>query len=329
MPRFTDIIGQQHIKEHLQGALKSGHVGHAYIISGEKGSGKEFVAKVFSQALVCEKGGDDPCGECPACKKAETRNHPDIIFVMRDHPSVGVEEIREKVTDNISIKPYSAPYKVYIICEAEKLTPQAQNALLKTLEEPPAYAVIILLTSNVESLLPTVRSRCVELEMKPVPADLMKKYLMNEVEIPDYRADVCIAYAQGNIGKAREMAGSDDFSAVQNSALSLLRTLKDISLGEQIELIRSMSEYKVDPKEYLDILSVWYRDVLLFKATGETDILIYRDELPVIRKVAGRSSYEGIQDVLNAIQKAKMRLDANVNFELTMELLLSTIREKG
>ncbi len=330
MAGFKDLVGQKEIKEHLQNAISTHKVSHAYIINGEKGSGKEFVAKLFAKTLQCEKGGTEPCGGCRSCKQMESGNQPDVVYVTRDNAtSLGVEEIRKQILADVDIRPYSSPYKLYIIPDAEKMTAQAQNALLKTLEEPPEYAVILLLTSNAGSFLQTIRSRCVQLDMKPVPNALLKEYLMEKMMIPDYRADVCVAFAQGNIGKAREMASSDDFSAIQKSALTLVKNARQTPLGDMILLIQSMSEYKVAASEYLDIISVWYRDVLLFKATGETEGLVYRDELATIRKVADRCSYEGIETVLEAIKKAKTRLSANVSFDLTMELLLSTIQEKG
>ena len=330
MPGFSDIVGQEQIKSHLKNAIKMNKVSHAYIINGEKSSGKEFMASVIAQTLVCEKGGEEPCGECHACKQAASKSHPDIKYITHEKPaSIGVDDVREQISEDVAIKPYSAPYKVYIVSEAEKMTVQAQNAILKTLEEPPSYAVILLLTTNSGSFLQTIRSRCVELDRKPVKADELKDYLMREVQIPDYKADVCVAFAQGNVGKAREMAMSDDFTAVQNATLNLVKGIRDMDLSEAMSGIKAMSEYKVDPGDYLDIIAIWYRDVLLFKATGETDQLIFREELSTIRKVAARSSYEGIEEVLEALKKARIRLNANVNFEVAMELLLFTIQEKG
>ncbi len=330
MATFSDIVGQEQIKSHLKAAIRSNKVSHAYIINGEKASGKEFIAGIFAQTLQCEKGGDEPCGECHSCKQAATKNHPDIRYVTHEKPaSIGVDDIRDQVSDDVSIKPYSGPYKIYIISEAEKMTAQAQNAILKTLEEPPAYVVIMLLTTNSGSFLQTIRSRCIELDMKPVPSPVLKEYLMREYEIPDYKADVCVAFAQGNVGKAREMATSDDFTAVQNATLNLVKSVREMDLSDAVAGIKAMSEYKVDPGDYLDIISIWYRDVLLFKATGETDQLVFREELSTIRRVAQRSSYEGIEEVLEALKKARLRLSANVNFELTMELLFLTIQEKG
>jgi DNA polymerase-3 subunit delta' len=330
MPKFADIVGQKQIKEYLKTAITTGKISHAYIISAERSAGKEFLARTFAQALQCEQGGTEPCGVCHSCRQAESRNHPDIIYINRvKASSIGVDEVREQLCNDVNIRPYSRPYKIYIINEAERLTVQAQNAILKTLEEPPEYVVIMLLTANVSSFLPTVRSRCVELEMKPVSNEEIKKFLMEEMEIPDYRADVCVAFAQGNVGKAREMAKSDDFNAIQNVAINLVKNARETEVSDMIELIQSMTEYKVDPQEYLDIITVWYRDILLFKATGDTDNIVYHDQLPTIRKVAGRCSYEGIETVLEAIRKAKSRLNANVNFELTMELLMNTIQELG
>ncbi|MDE7232886.1 MAG: DNA polymerase III subunit delta, partial [Lachnospiraceae bacterium] len=201
------------------------------------------------------------------------------------------------------------------------------NALLKTLEEPPAYAVILLLTSNVEELLPTIISRCVVLNMKPVPDALVKKYLMEELGVPDYKASICVAFARGNIGKAKHLAGSEEFEKVKDEAISLVKYITEMEINEIVKAIKKITEYNLDINDYLDILTVWYRDVLLFKATKDMNSLIFRNEIQQIRRVADRSTYEGIEIIVNALQQAKRRLEANVNFDLTMELLLLTIKE--
>jgi DNA polymerase-3 subunit delta' len=218
---------------------------------------------------------------------------------------------------------------VYIINEAEKMTTQAQNAILKTLEEPPEYAVIIMLTSNVNALLPTILSRCVVLNMKPVPDEKVRGFLMKEMRVPDYKADICVAFARGNIGKAKALASSEEFEKVKAEALSLLKYIQDMEVYEIVAAIKKINDYKLDINDYLDIISIWYRDVLLFKATNDVNHLVFREEITSLRKVAGRSSYEGIEDVIKALDTAQKRLSANVNFDLTMELLLLTIKEKG
>ena len=330
MIRFYSIIGQEQIKEHMQNALQMQKISHAYIIHGEKSTGKEFVARVFAMALQCEKGGAEPCNECHSCKQALSKNQPDIIYVTHEKPNtISVEDIRLQVNNDVAIKPYSSKYKVYIINEAEKMTVQAQNAILKTLEEPPAYVVILLLVSNLQTLLPTILSRCVTLNMKPVSDTLVRKYLMEELKVPDYRADVCVAFARGNIGKAKALASSEEFDNVKNEALALLKHVHDMELQEIIQAVKKINEYKLEISDYLDIMSIWYRDVLLFKATADANSLVFREEIQAIRKVVARCSYEGIETVIHALAKAKKRLEANVNFELTMELLFLDIKENG
>mgnify|MGYP001136302516 CR=1 FL=1 len=328
MAKFTDIIGQDQLKEHIQNAITSNKVSHAYIINGERNAGKEFIARIFAMTLQCERGGTEPCNECHSCKQALSYNQPDIVYISHEKPnSIGVEDIRAQINNDIGIKPYSSPRKIYIMNEGEKMTPQAQNALLKTLEEPPEYAVILILTDNVEALLPTIISRCVVLNMKPVSDKLVKKYLMEELGVPDYKANICVAFARGNIGKAKLLASSEEFEKVKDEAITLVKYINDMEINEIVKAIKKIMEYKLDVNDYLDILTVWYRDVLLFKATKDMNSLVFKNEIQQIRKVADRSTYEGIETIVKALQQAKRRLEANVNFDLTMELMLLTIKE--
>lgn len=328
MATFKDIIGQEHIKEHFQNAIRQKKVSHAYILQGERFSGKEYIAKLFAQALQCQEEGMDPCNRCQSCIQVASGNHPDIIFVTHEKPnSIGVDDVRMQINQDVGVKPYKSPYKIYIVNECEKMTPQAQNALLKTLEEPPAYTVILLLTTSLDALLPTILSRCVVLNMRPVKDELVKNYLMGELQVPSYKADICVAFARGNIGKARLLAFSEDFDNIRNNALRLVKHIYDMELHEVTKAIKEISEYQLDVNDYLDVLSIWYRDVLLFKATHDANPLIFKEEIQHIRKAADRSAYEGIETILKALDTAKVRLRANVNFELVMELLFITIQE--
>lgn len=286
MARFSDIVGQEQIKEHLQNAMERKKVSHAYIIQGERNAGKEFLAKVFAMALECENPQNgEPCQECHSCKQALSGNHPDIMFISHEKPNViGVDDIRSQINGDVAIKPYRGPKKIYIMNEGEKMTVQAQNALLKTLEEPPEYAVILILTTNVESLLPTILSRCVVLNMKPAKDEQVKQFLMREMEIPDYKADICVAFARGNVGKARLLAKSEEFDKVKDEAITLLKNIYDMEIHEIIAAIKKITEYKFEINDYLDILSVWYRDVLLFKATHDVNGLIFRKKYSILER---------------------------------------------
>lgn len=329
MSRFVDIVGQEQLKEHLENALTTNKVSHAYIINGERSAGKEFIAKTFAMALQCEnRQGIEPCQECHSCRQALSGNHPDIIFITHEKPNtISVDDIRSQINGDVAIKPYSSPRKIYIMNEGEKMTVQAQNALLKTLEEPPEYAVILILTTNANSLLPTILSRCVVLNMKPVRDEQIKRFLMESMEVPSYKADICTAFARGNVGKARMLAKSEEFDKVKDEAITLLKYIGEMEINEIVAAIKKINEYKFDVNDYLDILSIWYRDVLMFKATHDANNLIFREEIQYIRRVADRSTYEGIEQVIDALEKSKQRLNANVNFDLTMELLLLTIKE--
>lgn len=328
MPGFNDIIGQEKIKEYFTKAIETGNVSHAYLIDGEIRSGKEYVARVFAQALLCTGEGAKPCEVCHSCLQATTDNHPDIKYISHEKPnSIGVKDVREQINDDIVIKPYQSPYKIYIMNEAEKMTAEAQNALLKTLEEPPEYAVILLLTTSLEAMLPTIRSRCVTLSMKPVDDEVLKDFLMKELQIPDYKADISIAFARGNLGRAKMLVTSEDFDKIRNDAVTLLKCIDEMEINEILVAIRKIKDYKFDIDDYLDIILIWYRDVLMFKATNDVNGLIFKQEIQYIKKVAKKTSYEGIELIVDALEKAKSRLKANVSYDLTMELLLLVIKE--
>ena len=328
MAAFSDILGNEQIIEHLQNAIRMGKVSHAYILNAPASSGKMMIAEAFAATLQCEKKGTAPCMECHSCKQAASHNHPDIIYVRHEKPNtIGVDDIRVQINQDIAVKPYSSPYKIYIVDEAEKMNVQAQNALLKTIEEPPAYGVILLLTTNADAFLPTILSRCIRLDLKPVANDKLKDFLMKKCEVVDYQADICVDFSQGIVGKAIRLASCAQFNEIKEAALQLVKRVKDIDLSEMIGAVKQVSEYKLDINDFFDIMMIWYRDVLLYKATADVNGLIFKDEVYEIKKQANTSSYHGIQLILEGLEKAKMRLDANVSFELVIELLLLTIKE--
>ena len=275
MANFKDIIGQESIKKHLQTAIKTGNLSHAYIINGEYGSGRQTIASALAKTIQCQSKTDDTdaCGVCTSCKQAESHNHPDIKYITHDKTSISVNDIREQLNNDISIIPYSSEYKIYIIPDANKMTEQAQNALLKTIEEPPVYAIIILLTENCDSLLPTIRSRCVTLTMNPVEKDKICTYLENKFQLEPEQAQIAANYCQGNIGKAIRFASSSDFIEMKNQVLKLLKNLDSMDIASIIDTIKEFSTHKNDINDYLDLMLLWYRDVLMFKVTKDANLL--------------------------------------------------------
>lgn len=328
MAGFSEIIGHEQIKEHLKNSISMDKVAHAYILNGPDKSGKMMLAEAYAAALQCERHESEPCMTCNSCRQALEHNQPDIIYVLHEKPNtISVDDIRSQLNNDIVIKPYSSRYKIYIIDEAEKMNIQAQNALLKTLEEPPSYAVILLLTTNADQFLPTILSRCIRLDLKAVRDDVIREYLMKTMQIPDYQADICTAFAQGTVGKAIQLASSEDFNDLKASAIQLMKRLWDIDFYEMGAAVKQIGEYKLEINDYFDLMMIWFRDVLYMKATNDVNGLIFQDEAYEIKKQAGKRSYRGLEMILNALEKAKVRLNANVNFELVMELLLLTIKE--
>lgn len=329
MANFKDIIGQESIKKHLQTAIKTGNLSHAYIINGEYGSGRQTIASALAKTIQCQSKTDDTdaCGVCTSCKQAESHNHPDIKYITHDKTSISVNDIREQLNNDISIKPYSSEYKIYIIPDANKMTEQAQNALLKTIEEPPVYAIIILLTENCDSLLPTIRSRCVTLTMNPVEKDKICTYLENKSQLEPEQAQIAANYCQGNIGKAIRFASSSDFIEMKNQVLKLLKNLDSMDIASIIDTIKEFSTHKNDINDYLDLMLLWYRDVLMFKVTKDANLLLYSDEYSAISEQATKRDYENIENIIAAIDKAKVRLKANVNFDVTIELMILAMKD--
>lgn len=324
---WSDVVGQKQLTDNLRSALKYNKISHAYLIQGERLSGKMMIADIFARALQCENAeGEKPCNQCRSCKQAMNRNHPDILYVEHEKPNViSVDNIRQQINGDIAIKPYSGAHKIYIVDEAEKMNVQAQNALLKTLEEPPEYAVILLLATRVEAMLQTILSRCVVLNTRPVHEDMIKEYLMRRVQVPDYRAAICASFARGNVGRAAELASNEQFDHMKSSVIGTMKNISDMEINKIAAETKKIVEEKFDVDDYLDLCFIWYRDVLLYKACGiygDSGHIIFKEDMAEIADAAGRYSYDGIERIIHSIDRARSRLKANVNFELTMELML-------
>ena len=333
---FKDIVGQEDAKSLLSKAIINNKISHAYIISGEEDSGKKMLAEAFATMLLCEnRVEEDSCGECHSCKQSKSHNNPDIIYVEREidekthekKRELGVNVIREQINNNIVLKPYGEKYKIYIVDEAHKMNQQAQNALLKTIEEPPEYAIIILLTDNHNSFLQTILSRCVLIETKPVARDQIVKYLMNKCAVVDYQAQVVASFAQGNLGKAIKLTSDEDFNQLKGQMLSVVKRMGRVNEFDISETVKNLKEYKSSMDKYLDLLTLWYKDVLLYKATlKETGILFAEDSFEV-KSQAADISYAGLNNIMASIEDARAKFRANVNLELMIEQLLHAIKE--
>ena len=220
--------------------------------------GKKLLADRFSMLLQCEKGEDEPCMECRACKQALGRNNPDIKWVYHEKPNtISVEEAREQLINDIAIKPYSSRYKIYIIDEAEKMSVSAQNAILKTIEEPPAYGIIMILVESKEMMLETIQSRCVLLETRPVLRDEFKTHFQTKLKVPDYEIEALFEFSGGNIGKAIRMVENDDYSAMREQVTGILKNINKLDVAGINMKVKAASDFKNDINGYID-LEIYY-----------------------------------------------------------------------
>lgn len=328
---FRSIYGHEHIIEHLKTAIVEDQISHAYIFYGEDESGKMMLAEAFAQNILCEtnkmdREDRDTCNLCRSCLQVKSHNHPDMIYITHEKASIGVDDIRTQLNSDIMIKPYQSNRKVYIIDEAEKMTEGAQNALLKTIEEPPSYAIILLLVNNITALLPTILSRCVQLNLRPVAKDTIKGLLMSKYHTPDYLADISATFSSGNVGKAIQFATSEEFGQMKATVVSLASKIFELHAYEIMDKIKELVDVKPKITDYLDLCIMWYRDVLIYKATENEKALLFKDEIRSIGQQARELSYERIEGIMKAIDQAKVRLKANVNFDIVMEMMLLTIK---
>ena len=231
---FERLLGNEHIKANLEMSLEKGHISHFYLVSGPEGSGKHTLADLLAAAILCQ-GAHKPCGSCTPCRKVREKVHPDYITI--DDPgkkTVPVDLIREARAD-IYIQPNESEHKIYLFPRAQDMGLPGQNALLKVLEEPPSYGVFILLTTNADALLPTVRSRCTELRMQPLPGNLLRGVL--EQEYTGVSAEAISAAAErcgGFLGQAKRLLDED--SQVRQETARLVDALckKDALLLMQL-----------------------------------------------------------------------------------------------
>ena len=250
---FEVLLGNDQLKENLRAALRKGRMSHFYLLSGPRGSGKHTLAQLIAAAMLCS-GNDAPCGFCRSCRKVLTNNHPDFITI--DDPgrkTVPVDLIREARAD-IFVRPNEGEKKIYLFPRAQDMGIPGQNALLKVLEEPPSYGVFLLLTDNPEKLLPTVRSRCVELKLRALPEDLLRRKLRAEFPEADEGAvAAAISRSGGYLGQAKELLDSGEFRCEYTERFTQCYAARD-TMG-LLQLLVPMERWKRD--QLVEILIRW------------------------------------------------------------------------
>ena len=313
--------------EQLRRSAASGRSSHAYLFLGGAGAGKRLIANTFAKALQCE-GEKRPCDSCKSCHAFNHGNHPDVIYFqpLKNGKTYTIEDVREQLLETVDLKPFQYEKKIYIIEKADTLNIQSQNALLKTLEEPPAHAVFLLLAERAEAFLPTILSRVVVMKIRPLSAETIADYLMQAGHLAE-ESHILSAYAQGRIGQALELVEDEGFREMRQDILGKLEALPSMSEGEAYLLAKDLEGYKNDLR-FLDIMELWYRDLLTAKSLREEGYLIQRDKKDAIFRAA-KEPAALLAKKAAAVRTARMRLAQNANFRLTMEVMLMDLKETG
>ena len=327
MYTFEEIRGNTPLVEQLRRSAASGRSSHAYLFLGGAGAGKRLIANTFAKALQCE-GEKRPCDSCKSCHAFNHGNHPDVTYFqpLKNGKTYTIEDVREQLLETVDLKPFQYEKKIYIIEKADTLNIQSQNALLKTLEEPPAHAVFLLLAERAEAFLPTILSRVVVMKIRPLSAETIADYLMQAGHLAE-ESHILSAYAQGRIGQALELVEDEGFREMRQDILGKLEALPSMSEGDAYLLAKDFEVYKNDLR-FLDIMELWYRDLLTAKSLREEEYLIQRDKKDAIFRAA-KEPAALLAKKAAAVRTARMRLAQNANFRLTMEVMLMDLKETG
>ena len=297
---FEKIIGNNKIKNELIKAFNTNSVAHSYIFSGQYGIGKKQIAIEFAKMILCLNKDKSPCGECKSCIELENDNNPDFNIIKPDG-KIKIEQIR-KMLEKVYEKPIISDKKVYIIDDAETMTIEAQNCLLKTLEEPPEYIIIILITSNESNLINTIKSRCLKLTFNSLENVELKQYLENKLEFQNI-SETMLENFEGSVGKALKVKEKQELYS------NMETTLKNFNCNSVIDLINNATEiYK--GKENINEILEYFNIYFLKKAKEE-----YNNASKYVKAI-------------EIIEDTKKRLVYNSNYDMTIDNLLINIWEE-
>ena len=319
---FSRLYGQQGPITVLKNALEKKRVPHAFLFCGAEGVGKRTAALAFAAAINCERGGGDACGSCLSCRKIAGGSHPDVIMIEPEGQFIKVADIKE-LQERMRFRPLEGARRVVIIDEAERMNLTSANSLLKTLEEPSAANVFILVSSRPHLLPVTILSRCHRLRFNPLPQDRIAAFLETERSLAPAEARVLAASAGGSIGRALDLHRGD-YIALRDGILDRVAQGRLDPMG-CLALAGHLAGEKENILEALEILKAWFRDLLVFRETGRAEALIHSDRAVDIGRLAAALDGKSLLEAVRVIRRAAEAIERNANKPLTLEAMVFTL----
>lgn len=331
---WNELIGQPLATRVLRGAVASGRIGHAYLFLGPAGVGKRDAGRILAKALICESppAPGESCDRCRSCRKIDAGTHPDLLQVEPHGKQIRLPQITNRKEESekvghtpvrsfLALRPGEGKRKVVIIGQADLLNTEAANALLKSLEEPPDYAVLVLVSENPAGILPTIRSRCQPVSFPPAPLPLVAEALAAE-GMPPEQAQLLAALSGGAVGRARELVQDADLARRRMEMQQLLEGLANWDDGTLLERAEGLEKRKEEVPELLDLLLLWLRDALVYAETGREELVVSQDHLPFVTQFGRRMGPRRLVSMVHVAGRARSGLDKNANVRLLLDVML-------
>lgn len=325
---WSAIRGQDMAVQLLRRAVATGRVAHAYLFAGPPGVGKRTTAWELARSLNClSPAGDEACGACTSCRKlaADPPVHPDVTLVEPDGRFIRTEQMRAVQTEMYA-RPTEGRVRVAIIDGAERMNAEAGNRLLKVLEEPPAYARFVLLTTNLAGVLPTIVSRCQIVHFSPVPPEEIAAILQQRAGLDPGRARLFASLSGGSVGGALEMAGNPEVGERRDSALRLLLRLGDMDDADLLAQAEVWEKDRDHLEAHLEMTTLWLRDALLLAQGAPERLVVNCDRTADARRLAERYGGGGLLAMLEAVASAREQLLRSANTRLVLDVLMLRLR---
>lgn len=313
------VVGHEWAVEHLAKSLAYGRLRHAYLIAGVSGVGKTTLAKGFARAMECTSESLRPCGECRACRLIEHDGFADLNIIQSQDKTLKIEQIRE-LQHTLALRPVEGRYRVVILENFQEASGQAQDALLKTLEEPPPFVVILLTVDHIGSVLPTIRSRCQPVALRPLSAAQIRNALEAQ-GIETEQAALLAQLSGGRLGWALKAAKNEEALQLRNSALNALEGLISVDRVARFRFAEQAAQNKDSLPDLLAWWQSYWRDVLMSIQSARVP-LTNRDHRHAIEQLTAALHAEDAQRALDGITRTMKYIDQYVNPRLALEVLM-------